>query len=68
MARSLAHELYEGQAILAPVAWADFATTPLENRLKDITLGIRQTVADLPPEHRLGAVVADVRRFSAAPA
>eukprot|EP00969_Alexandrium_andersonii_P313695 13859531-Alexandrium_andersonii.AAC.1 len=69
MAQTLAeNELHDGQAIIVPVAWTNSATTRPQKRLNEITLGVRRTVADLPPEHRLGAVVAEVRRFGAVPA
>eukprot|EP00969_Alexandrium_andersonii_P078443 3458891-Alexandrium_andersonii.AAC.1 len=69
MAQPLAEdELHEGQAIIVPPAWTDSAMTQLQNRLKETTLGIRRAVADLPPERHLGAVVAEIRRFSTVPA
>eukprot|EP00969_Alexandrium_andersonii_P342275 15129340-Alexandrium_andersonii.AAC.1 len=69
MARALSpDELYGGQAIVAPVAWINSATSRLQNRLKEISLGIRRAIADLPPGRRLGAVVAEVRRFGTVPA
>eukprot|EP00969_Alexandrium_andersonii_P223472 9870583-Alexandrium_andersonii.AAC.1 len=61
-------ELCDGQAIVAPVVRVDSATSRLQNRLKEISLGIRRAIADLPPERQLGAVVSEVRRFGNVPA
>eukprot|EP00969_Alexandrium_andersonii_P043623 1912610-Alexandrium_andersonii.AAC.1 len=60
MARTLSpDELYEGRAIVAPVVWINSATSRLQNCLKEISLGIRRAIADLPADRRLGAVVAE---------
>eukprot|EP00969_Alexandrium_andersonii_P173337 7662665-Alexandrium_andersonii.AAC.1 len=53
-----ADELYAGQVIVVPIVWANSATSRLHDRLKEIILGIRQDVADVPIEQRVGAVVA----------
>eukprot|EP00969_Alexandrium_andersonii_P174070 7695323-Alexandrium_andersonii.AAC.1 len=58
-------EVHEGQVVVIPIWWAISVTSRLHDLMKEITLGIRDDISDVPLGQQAGAVVAAARRTSA---